>query len=320
MPRPRKKPYTTLASIQSPSSDSDPDACKSLKNANEDPSAGGSDDHVNRAVFSNWSIEECTQLIDYIKSNGFDGDMKKICERFPGHTETNIRHFMNALSEKGVTKDLETETKAAVLEKLQKEARTNSLSQSYGSILPTFVEWKAMFEYHPDPECCDGVDYAEIYRSIASLMRGEVPRALNKPTAEKFLDVFDDFLERVKEALPILPNESNTYKQPVGSTVKTPQQCNATLANRRSTKWTGSELLKGHVLITADLRQVREIYLTPAWANPFRYPDDVSKFRQVKIARRKKTISNATAAADGDEAADADDVATPVKRRRRRKK
>lgn len=242
----------------------------------------------NEPVFSNWSTEECTRLIDYIKKNGFDGDVKKISEQFPGHTETNIRHFMAELGLRSAEEDSTIWKIAAKFEKLQELARENNLSQSYGSVLPTFVEWKALFENHPDPSTCGGVDYAEMYRAVASLMRGEIPRAINKPTAARFLKVFDGFLEKLKK-LPELP-VVQSYKKPATSAIKSKGECQETLKKRRSSNWTKGETSKAKLLLTGDLATVREVYLTPAWANPFRFPDERSRFRARKLQLRRLAL------------------------------
>lgn len=303
MPR---KPARKRAYVKSPSPTSLP----------SDPDSGHDDapNAYNDAVFSNWTLDECTRLIDYIKANGYNGDVTKLTVRFPGHTPTNVRHFMNGLNERVAPEDRETEKLVENFDKLHKEAQRNTLSQSEGSVLATFVEWKAKFEMHPLPESCGGVDYAAIYRCISSLMLGQVPRALDGPSAAKLLEILDRFLEKVHRPRQDLPDPP-MYKLPVSSKVKNKTQCNDTLAKRRSPKWTVGEILRGENLIHADLSRVRELYLSSAWANPFRYPDEPSRFRQAKVEMRK--VHKAAIPDDGDETAS---VKTPAPKKRRYKR
>jgi len=53
-------------------------------------------------------------------------------------------------------------------------------------------------EKHPKPENCLGIDYAEIYRYINSLLSGDVPKQPNQATARKILEMMSELKETVK--------------------------------------------------------------------------------------------------------------------------
>lgn len=281
MPRPRK--------IRTPSSS---------------PPSGGNSPVLNSLsrndyIFSNWSTEECSRLIQYVTKNGFDGDVKKLMDRFPGHTETNTRHFVTELGRPAITENEQDPIPAIAtkFEKFQEMARVNNLSQSYGSVLSTFVKWRALFENHPDPSSCGGVDYAEIYRAIGALMLGEIPRAINSATAKKLNEIFERFLIKLKRESAD-EQDAQSYKRPVGSVVKDDSLRNTTLTKRRRVEWEVPEKNKGKLLLTEDLERVREVYLTTAWANPFRFPDERSRFREVKVTVRKNLLGQPSVETD----------------------
>jgi len=60
-------------------------------------------------------------------------------------------------------------------------------------------------EKHPKPENCLGIDYAEIYRYINSLISGDVPKQPNQATARKILEMMTELKETVKT---VTENES----------------------------------------------------------------------------------------------------------------
>lgn len=55
-------------------------------------------------------------------------------------------------------------------------------------------------EKHPKPEDCHGIDYAEIYKYIYSLLNGEVPKQPNQATARKILEMMNELKETVMSA------------------------------------------------------------------------------------------------------------------------
>jgi len=55
-------------------------------------------------------------------------------------------------------------------------------------------------EKHPKPEDCHGVDYAEIYRYINSLMNGDLPKQPNEETARKIMEMMNELKDTVLSA------------------------------------------------------------------------------------------------------------------------
>jgi len=53
-------------------------------------------------------------------------------------------------------------------------------------------------EKHPKPEDCLGIDYAEIYRYLNSLLSGDVPKMPDQATARKILEMMGELKETVK--------------------------------------------------------------------------------------------------------------------------
>ena len=52
-------------------------------------------------------------------------------------------------------------------------------------------------EKHPKPEDCNGVDYAEIYRYIYSLINGDLPKQPNEETAQKIMEMMNELKNTV---------------------------------------------------------------------------------------------------------------------------
>ena len=52
-------------------------------------------------------------------------------------------------------------------------------------------------EKHPKPEDCNGVDYAEIYRYIYSLINGDLPKQPNQETAQKIMEMMNELKDTV---------------------------------------------------------------------------------------------------------------------------
>ena len=55
-------------------------------------------------------------------------------------------------------------------------------------------------EKHPKPEDCNGIDYAEIYRYIYSLINGDLPKQPNQETAQKIMEMMNELKDTVLSA------------------------------------------------------------------------------------------------------------------------
>lgn len=63
-------------------------------------------------------------------------------------------------------------------------------------------------EKHPDPEQCQGVDYAQIYKFLHDILNGELPKEpTNKATASKILELMAELREMVALAKPSITDE-----------------------------------------------------------------------------------------------------------------
>jgi len=70
----------------------------------------------------------------------------------------------------------------------------------YSCVIPSVLRWIADFEDHPDPSECGGIDYAAIYRYLATLCEGEAPPDLNKETSKrvsKLLPMMNQILKQM---------------------------------------------------------------------------------------------------------------------------
>ena len=63
-------------------------------------------------------------------------------------------------------------------------------------------------EKHPKPEDCNGVDYAEIYRYIYSLINGDLPKQPNEETSRKIMEMMSELKDTVLSA-----SSNNNFKQ-----------------------------------------------------------------------------------------------------------
>ena len=97
-----------------------------------------------------------------------------------------------------------------------------------GYVVPKMLEWISKYEAHPDPEDCDGVDYAAIYKALAMLMQGDIPPKMNIPTSRRILQLFSMLQRKVRETSEDVKTEkdymaacSSRVYQPSSSTSKT---------------------------------------------------------------------------------------------------
>ncbi|KAK2722786.1 uncharacterized protein LOC136034832 [Artemia franciscana] len=72
-------------------------------------------------------------------------------------------------------------------------ANAASLSQA--------LDFIAKYEGHPPPSECEGVDYSAIYRYLADLSVGAIPRGLNKETCVFFSNVLDEVTSEINSSV-----------------------------------------------------------------------------------------------------------------------
>ena len=89
------------------------------------------------------------------------------------------------------------------------------------------LEWISKYEAHPDPEDCEGVDYAAIYKALAMLMQGDIPPKMNIATSRRILQLFSMLQRKVRETSEDVKTEkdymaacSSRVYQPSSSTSK----------------------------------------------------------------------------------------------------
>ena len=97
-----------------------------------------------------------------------------------------------------------------------------------GYVVPKMLEWISKYEAHPDPEDCEGVDYAAIYKALAMLMQGDIPPKMNIATSQRILQLFSMLQRKVRETSEDVKSEkdymaacSSRVYQPSSSTSKT---------------------------------------------------------------------------------------------------
>ena len=86
--------------------------------------------------------------------------------------------------------------------KLRNQENGSSLDVQPG--IPLALDWISKYEKHPPTETCGGVDYALIYSNLSCYCMGEVPAKMNKPTEQRFLQLFYSLKQKAEEHAPAL--------------------------------------------------------------------------------------------------------------------
>ena len=124
----------------------------------------------------------------------------------------------------------------------------------------------------PEPDEVGGVDYSAMAKVVASLMRGDIPAELDAASASKLRCLTERFENNFgrRDNLPI-PDDM-TIPEQVGPVSL--EQRNAILADRRRTTWSDEEMAERTEVLSPDLAQVRELYLSMPCFNPFKFPPE----------------------------------------------
>ena len=107
---------------------------------------------------------------------------------------------------------------------------------------------------------------------VASLVRGDLPAKLDTASASKLRCLTECFVNNFgrRDNLSIL--DHMTIPVQVGSVSL--EQRNAILAARRRTTWSDEEVAEKTKVLSSDLAQVRELYLSMPCFNPFKFPPE----------------------------------------------
>ena len=77
-------------------------------------------------------------------------------------------------------------------------------------MIPSLVDVIGECEAHPEVVDAESdVDYAAIYEAIGSIMVGDVPKELNKPTSQKLLDMMGRLLQEVRGKSRLLKDKKD---------------------------------------------------------------------------------------------------------------
>jgi len=96
--------------------------------------------------------------------------------------------------------------------KVEDDTPLGTKRSDVGHVLPEMLDWISQYEDHPDPGDAEGVNYAAIYRHFAHLMTGDVPPDLDKPTADRVIQLFVTLKDSVREALPTMGKVVETLR------------------------------------------------------------------------------------------------------------
>ncbi|KAI9556618.1 hypothetical protein GHT06_016408 [Daphnia sinensis] len=212
-----------------------------------------------------WTKEEQMQLMDILNTEGYDGNIKYLASKFPGQSVDSLRYFFFSMI------NPKKEEWEMSLDRYIKIIKNDQGPQSFGENWPLFVDCHSKFGKHPCPSEVGGVNYALIYQSIVFFMHGGIPKKLDESSQAKLYLL-------VKQ---LRKNLRNRYKHPTTEPkitpkkeIKTREEKNEHLAERRSGQWTDGEWAARAKALSKDIHMVREFFFSHDCFNPFMFPLD----------------------------------------------
>ncbi|EFX67705.1 hypothetical protein DAPPUDRAFT_301806 [Daphnia pulex] len=153
-------------------------------------------------------------------------------------------------------------------------ALRESVEVQQSEFIPSvMLKWIALFEEHPKPSSCGGVDYKAIYLYLSSLSEGNIPPQLNPQSALKLMEMFDEFRASacgVSQELLRKTAKLAAVVQPIQRDEK-----NQLLRDKRRTEWTEEEKELRTLVQSGDLDGIMKVYCDQTGVNPFKFPPRV---------------------------------------------
>ena len=214
-----------------------------------------------------FSSENRRKLLKHFK-RGFDSNYEDLATEFDGQSKNKVHYFFKIFDD---LKEVDNKM-IPTAEEIISLVRDDQQSKDLGLNLPLFVEWSSDLRKFPEPDKVGGVDYSAMAKVVASLLRGDIPAKLDAASASKLRCLTERFESNFgrRDNLPI-PDDMTIPEQvsPVSL-----QQRNAILADRRRTTWSDEEMAERTEVLSPDLAQVRELYLSMPCFNPFKFPPE----------------------------------------------
>ncbi|XP_065578656.1 uncharacterized protein LOC136039098 [Artemia franciscana] len=156
-----------------------------------------------RQEWSNYDLENLLILLEnYGLREVNDNDFLK--KMLPGKTTDSLRTYLATITatsrhveNENVLKWDQKQEKTSVYKWLEKLLLKGSEADK-ANILPQALHFIAKFENHSLPEESQGVDFAEIYRYLADLSIGLVPKGLNRESAKLIVELCQDLALKVE--------------------------------------------------------------------------------------------------------------------------
>ena len=213
-----------------------------------------------------FSSENRRKLLKRFKC-GFDSNYEELAAEFDGQSK-NMHYFFKIFDD---LKEVDNKM-VPTAEEIISLVRDDQQSKDIGLNLPLFVECSSDLRKFPEPDEVGGVDYSAMTKVVASLVRGDLPAKLDTASASKLRCLTECFVNNFgrRDNLSIL--DHMTIPVQVGSVSL--EQRNAILAARRRTTWSDEEVAEKTKVLSPDLAQVRELYLSMPCFNPFKFPPE----------------------------------------------
>ncbi|XP_057373394.1 uncharacterized protein LOC130694340 [Daphnia carinata] len=212
-----------------------------------------------------WTKDERIQLVNILKNEGYDGDIKYLAAQFPGQSVDSLRYFFASLI---YPKKEEWEMS---LDRYIKMIKDDHGRLSFGENWPVFVAAYSKFGKHPCPSEVGGVNYGLIYQSIVFFMRGGMPKKLDERTRVKLYLVVKQLRKNLRNRC-IRPTIEHSVAPKNGSMTR--EEKNEYLAERRSELWSEGEWSARTKALSKDIHVVREFFFSHDCFNPFTFPLD----------------------------------------------
>ena len=147
------------------------------------------------------------------------------------------------------------------------------LSYRDGWNIPIILDSIGIYENDPDATECGGVDYKSIYKYIASLSRGHVPKQLDAPSAAKLAQLYDQMMDFVNERLPVAKKILEmSVQQPLKKAALSAAEKNKMLNERRCKTWLPAEEEARNKVTSSDISLLKQYYCSMEGLNPFQLP------------------------------------------------
>lgn len=186
----------------------------------------------------NWSEEKIGNLLSIFQNEGWNGNFEELAIKFPGTMVSSLRLFFTEIATKETLRDTDAWIHLV---------RDN---QSINECVNSAVIFDFLGE-HEQSHTSQELDYGSIYKTIASLMRGEVPKDLEPNEEAKMQEIVAKLFEEMDLVGGEILLEENDVQIPVQLTTPVvtkiekeirAKEANAVLANRRSRVWSEKEL------------------------------------------------------------------------------